>query len=144
MTNNIVTKYEVLKEAGAIFASAITTDYLELKNFKFVDFVVSSGVGTAADVTVTVKGKLGSSGTPTAVAFKEKTGPTAYSEIASTGKTLSVGGESGSCGKGVFRITADDIASEGYDRVAIDLTAVASSTVPGAIVAVLYAPRYSE
>lgn len=144
MTNNIVTKYEVLKEAGAIFAAAITSDYVELKNFKYIDFIITSGVGTAADVTVTIKAKKGSAGTPAAVAFRKKTDATAYTNVAATGDTLSVGGVAGSCGVGVYRITADDIATAEYDRVAIDTTIVANSTIPGAIIAVKYEPRYSE
>lgn len=36
-------KIEIQKEPGAIFASAITTDYVELTNFKYVDFLVYSG-----------------------------------------------------------------------------------------------------
>jgi len=145
MTQNTITKILVLAEPGAIFATAIASSYVELSNYKYIDFVVASGAGTAADVTITVKGKLGSSGTAAALPFKAKgESCTSFTEIAATGDTLNVGGTAGECGFAVYRITADDLASGGYDRVNINVTAVANSTVPGSITAVLYEPRYTE
>ena len=143
MANEALFKYHILAEAGAIFGTAITSTYIELKNYQSVDFIVATGIGTAADTTLKIKAKLGSSGTAAAISFKEKIGPTNYSYIASTGKTFSVGGTEGECGYIVVTVNADDLKGL-YDRVAIDLTAVANSTVPGAIIAITYDPRYSE
>lgn len=143
MANITLLKYQVLKEAGAIFASAITTDYIELTNSKNVDFIIATGVGTAANTTLKVKAKLGASGTPVAIPFKEKTGETSYNVVDATGKTFSIGGVTGECGFIVVTINADNLKGL-YDRVAVDTTAVTSSTVPGTIVAVTYQPRYSE
>ncbi len=142
MTNNIVTKIETVKEVGAIFASALTTDYIELNNFKYVDFVVTTGAGTSANTTVKILAKNGATGTATAVAFRKKTSGYEYSNISADGETLSIGGTVGSTGKAVYRITADNLAKGGFDRVALSTTAVASSTVNGTVVAVLYEPRY--
>ena len=145
MTQNTITKIQVLAEPGAIFATAIVSAYVELSNYKYIDFIVSSGVGTAADVTVTVKGKLGASGTAAALPFKAKgENGTTFTEIAATGDTLNIGGTAGECGFAVYRITADDLAKAGYDRVNINVTAVANSTVPGSVAAVLYEPRYTQ
>lgn len=145
MTQNTITKIQVLAEPGAIFATAIASAYVELSNYKYIDFIVSSGVGTAADVTVTVKGKLGSSGTAAALPFKAKgENGTTFTEIAASGDTLNIGGTAGECGFAVYRITADDLAKAGYDRVNINVTAVANSTVPGSVAAVLYEPRYTQ
>ena len=144
MTNNQITKNVVVKEPGAVFAQAIAGDFIELSNYKYVDFFVVSGVGTAANTTVTIKGKLGATGTAANLAFKEKTTSTEFTAVPATGKTLSVGGTAGNCGKAVFRITADDLSSQGYDRVNINTTAVSGSTVPGTIVAILGGPRYTE
>jgi len=144
MTNNTVTKITIAKEPGAIFATAIATSFIELKNYKYIDFIVSSGVGTAADTTLTIEGKKGD-GIAAALAFKEKSSDgIEFTNILETGKTLSIGGVAGSCGYAVFRITADDLARQGFDRVSLKATAVTDSTVPGCIVAVLYEPRYTE
>lgn len=143
MANKPLLKYQVLAEAGAIFGSAITSTYIELKNYQTVDFVVATGIGTAADTTLKIKAKLGASGTAVDIPFKEKTGPSDYTEVASTGKTFSIGGTEGECGYIIVTVDADDLKGL-YDRVAINVSAVANSTVPGSIVAVAYGPRYSE
>lgn len=143
MPSKILSKYTVLKEAGAIFASAITSDYIELGNYQTIDFIVATGVGTAANTTIKVKAKQGASGTPEDITFSEQTGPSAYATIEATGKTFSIGGTAGECGFIIIRVNADRLKGL-YDRVAINTTAVASSTVPGSIVAAIYEPRYSE
>ncbi|MFI3162898.1 MAG: hypothetical protein R3Y65_00490 [Bacillota bacterium] len=144
MTNNIVTKYEVLKEAGAICASAITTPFVELDNYKYVDFVVQSGEGTEAETTVTMVGKNGEDGEEVAIPFREKIGACEYADIAETGKTISIGGEEGACGYAVFRVSTDHLAKDEINMVALKTTAVASSEVAGGILAICYEPRYSE
>lgn len=145
MTQNTISKIQMLVEPGAIFGSAIATAYVELNNYKYIDFIISTGAGTAADVTVTIKGKLGTSGTAAALPFKLKgTGRTVFTDIAATGDALNIGGTEGECGYAVYRITADDLAKYGFDRVNINVTAVANSTVPGSIIAVLYEPRYTQ
>ena len=139
-TKNI---FAVSMEPGAIFADAITTGYIELNNYKYVDFLVCSGVGTAADTTVTFKGKGGADGTAKTIPFARKVG-NSFTPVSATGDTLSIGGTAGECGKATYRIDADALAKEGLDRVSLNTTAVASSTVPGAILVCLYEPRYSE
>ena len=145
MVCNVITKIQTVKEAGAIFASAVTTDAVELSNYKYVDFIITTGAGTAADITVTLEGKLGASGVAAALPFKRRDeAGTGFTNISATGDTLSIGGTPGETGKAIYRITADDLSSRGYDRVQLITTAVTDSTVPGSIIAVLYEPRYTE
>ena len=145
MTQNTITKTIVLAEPGAIFGTAIASVYTELSNYKYIDFIVATGAGTEADVTVTVKGRLGASGTAAAIPFKAKgENGTTFTDIAATGDTLNIGGTAGECGYAVYRITADDLAKAGYDRVNINITDASNSTVPGSIIAVLYEPRYTQ
>jgi len=139
MTN----KYQVVKEAGAIFASAITSDYIELSNYKTLDFVIATGVGTAANTTIKVKTKLGADGTAKDIDFQINTGDH-FEDVDASGKAFSIGGAAGSCGFAVVRVDADKVGARGGDRVAINTSAVSSSTVPGSITACLYQARYSE
>ena len=136
-------KHKILKEPGAIFASNITTDYIELSNNKVVQFLVSSGAGTSGNTTVKVKAKLGSDGEAVAIPYKEKIGQTTYNAVTSDGKTLAIGGDAGEAGYIVVEVSANSLKGE-YDRVALDLTAVTESTVVGVITALLIDARYSD
>jgi hypothetical protein len=142
MTFNTITKSVCVTEPGAVFASGISSQFLELKNYKYIDFIVSSGAGTAAETTVTVKGKNGEDGTAKEVEFKINTNSTAFEDLNSD--ILSMGGTAGSCGFKVYRVSVDNLESGGFDRVNINLSAVTGSTVIGCIVAVMYEPRYTE
>lgn len=135
--------HSVLIEPGAVFADGITTVYVELSNYKYVDFLVSSGVGTAADTTVTIKAKAGSDGTAETIPFTKKVG-NGFVPVEATGDTLSVGGTAGECGSAIYRVDADALAKGGFDRVSLCATAVSGSTVPGTIMICMYEPRYSE
>ena len=133
----------VLTEPGAIFGSDIETGFVELNNYKYVDFLVCSGAGTAADTTVIIKAKAGSDGTAAAIPFTKKVG-NGFVPVEAAGDTLSVGGTAGECGKAIYRVDADALAKGGFDRVSLCATAVSSSTVPGAIIVCKYEPRYTE
>ncbi len=145
MTQNTISKIQVLIEPGAIFGSAITSGYIELSNYKYIDFVISSGEGTDANVTVTVKAKAGAAGTASTIPFRQNNGKgTIFTAIPATGTTLAIGGEEGECGYAIYRVNADMLSHYGFDRVNINVTSAANSTVPGCITAVLYEPRYSD
>ena len=133
----------VLTEPGAIFADGITTGYVELSNYKYVDFLVCSGAGTAADTTVTIKAKAGSDSTAAAIPFTKKVG-NGFVPVEAAGDTLSVGGTAGECGSAIYRVDADALAKGGFDRLSLCATAVSGSTVPGAIIVCKYEPRYTE
>ena len=135
-------KYSVLKEVGAIFASALTTEYVELTNNKTVDFIIVTGIGEQAKTTITVKAKK-EDGKEVLIPFKEKIGQTTYNNVDSVGKEFTIGGVEDECGFIVLSI--DSITLKGlYDRVAVSLTGVKDSTVNGTIIAATYDPRYSE
>ena len=135
-------KYNVLCEVGAIFASDLTTEFVELTNNKTVDFIIATGVGTTGKTTITVKAKK-EDGEEVLIPFKEKIGQTTYNTIDSVGKEFTIGGVEDECGFIVLSI--DSITLKGlYDRVAVSLTGVKDSTVNGTIIAATYDPRYSE
>lgn len=135
-------KYNVLCEVGAIFASALTTEFVELTNNKTVDFVIATGIGTTGKTTITVKAKK-EDGEEVLIPFKEKIGQTTYNNIEKEGKEFTIGGVEDECGFIVLSI--DSITLKGlYDRVAVSLTGVKDSTVNGTIIAATYDPRYSE
>jgi len=134
-----------LKLPGAIFVSAITTSEIELNNYKEVTFLVESREGTAGNTTITVEGKTGANGTNTAVPFlfAEK-GNNGFIEIEPTGKQVSIGGTAGTSKFYLIKVTDRLLASKEFDRVVLKTTAVASSTVVGAIYAISDKPRFSE
>ena len=135
-------KYNVLCEVGAIFASDLITEFVELTNNKTVDFIIATGVGTTGKTTITVKAKK-EDGEEVLIPFKEKIGQTTYNNIEKEGKEFTIGGVEDECGFIVLSI--DSITLKGlYDRVAVSLTGVKDSTVNGTIIAATYDPRYSE
>lgn len=135
-------KYTVLNEVGVIFASPLTTEFVELTNNKAVDFIIASGVGAVGKTTITVKAKK-EDGEEYEIPFKEKIGQTTYNNIDSDGKEFSIGGEQDECG--FIVISIDSITLRGlYDKVAVSLSGVEGSTVNGTIIAATYDPRYSE
>ena len=142
MTCNTITNIQILKEPGAVFASAISSEAVKLDNYKYIDFIVTSGAGTAADITVTIESS--NDGTNyTTLPFKKKNS-NVFSNVEKTGDTLSIGGVAGSAGNAIYRIIADDLAQLSHDRVRIKTTAAVESEVNGAIIAILYEPRYSQ
>ena len=135
-------KYNVLCEVGAIFASDLITEFVELTNNKTVDFIIATGIGTTGKTTITVKAKK-EDGEEVLIPFKEKIGQTTYNNIEKEGKEFTIGGVEDECGFIVLSI--DSITLKGlYDRVAVSLTGVKDSTVNGTIIAATYDPRYSE
>jgi hypothetical protein len=143
MTTNIVPKILVAREAGVTFGSLLTSEFIELNNYKYIDFVIASGAGTAGNTAISIQGKKGADGTAKSVAFRFKNTDGTFSPVPIS-KSVSVGGEAGNCGYAVVRVTADDLAEDELDRVAIKTSAISNSTVPGCIIAVCYEPRYSE
>jgi hypothetical protein len=138
MTNNIITKYGY-DSAGAIFASAFTSKDYALTNYKYIDFVVAHGQGEQASITAQVFGKNNDE-TEKALPFRRvlQNGlPSEY--LSSEGAKLTIG----TGGIAVYRVTADDLAKDGFDCVCLKLSAADGSTVTGSVVAVSHSPRYS-
>lgn len=132
------------KVPGAIWASTIKGADISFLNAQSVSYILTSGSGTAANVTCKVMAKKGSDGTPAAVDFLcGEVGGAMASVAGASGKSLSIGGASSQKAY-IVTITADMLAGTGYDTVYITTTAAASSTVPGAIVAITGQNRYSD
>ena len=139
MTNNIITKYGY-DFAGAVFASAFTSKEYKLTNYKYIDFIVVCGAGTEADITVKIFGKNGE--TEKALAFRTVNENGLSSEyVSEEGAALTIGGDGRIA---VYRITADDLAKDGFASAVLKLTAAEGSTVIGSVITVCYEPRYSE
>lgn len=145
MVKNMKPIIKDIKVPGPIFAAAITSDPVELTNYQGVTFLIESGEGTAGNTTLTVQGKLGETGTTVAVPFlfMEK-GAQDFSLVEAIGKQVSIGGTVGASKFFLVRVSDAMLASVECDRVMLKTTTVASSTVPGAIYAILDSPRYSE
>lgn len=145
MVKNMKPIIRDIKVPGAIFAAAITSDPVELTNYQGVTFLVESGEGAAGNITITLQAKLGETGTPVVVPFlfMEKGSPD-FELVEVTGKQVSLGGAAGGSKYFLVRVSDTMLASRGCDRVILKTTAVASSTVPGAIYALLDSPRYTE
>lgn len=145
MIKNMKPIIKDLKVPGAIFAAAITSDPVVLSNYQGVTFLVESGEGTAGNTTLTVQAKLGEDGTPVAVPFLlMQKGESTFAEVEAAGKAVSIGGVAGASKYFLVRVSDAMLASSGCDRVMLKTTAVASSTVTGAIYALLDSPRYAE
>lgn len=145
MVKNMKPIIKDVKVPGPIFAAAITSDPVVLTNYQGVTFLVESGEGTAGNTTLTVQAKLGEDGTPVAVPFLfMQKGETTFIEVDVAGKQVSIGGAAGVSKYFLVRVSDAMLASSGCDRVMLKTTAVASSTVPGAIYALFDSPRYTE
>lgn len=136
-------KHKVLKEVGAIFASDFTSDFVELSLNKTVDLIIATGEGTEGVTTIKVAAKLGENGTKEYISFKEKIGQNTFNNVEASGCEFTIGGTEGSTGVIVLTLEADKLKGK-YDRIAVETTAVASSTVSGVIIATTYDPRYSD
>ncbi len=145
MIKNMKPIIKDVKVPGPIFATAITSDPVVLTNYQGVTFLVESGEGTAGSTTLTVQAKLGEDGTPVAVPFLfTQKGDITFTEVEATGKVINIGGTAGASKYFLVRVSDAMLASSDCDRVMLKTTAVASSTVPGAIYALLDSPRYTE
>lgn len=112
-----------LVDAGAIFASDITTPAIELDNYQSAKIKITTGAGTTASTTVKV------------VAIK----PDATEvEIKST--TIEIGNKN----ENIIDVVANELAHQDATSFKLKIKKVDSSTITGSIVAVLGEPRYSE
>ncbi len=132
------------KAPGAIWASAITGADVSFQNAQSISYIITSGSGTAANVTCKVMAKQGSGGDAVAVDFLcGEVGGTIENVAGASGKSISIGGAENQKAY-IVTITADMLAGTGYDTVYITTTEAKSSTVPGAIVVITGQHRYSN
>jgi len=123
MSKYINNKIESLVDAGASFASAITTKEVKLDNYQSAKVVISTGAGDESTTIAKVITIL-----PDAT---EK-------EIKSQEITIGNNTES------KIDIVADELAHDDANSFKITIDAVADSTITGSVVVVLGDARYSE
>lgn len=133
-----------LKVPGTIFSSPVSTNEIELKNYKEVTFLIESGEGAEGTSTLTIQGRKGVDGEALDVPFLFAEKNNEFVEVEESGKTITVGGTSGSVKFYRVKVTDMLLASKEVDRIKLNLTAVDGSTVVGEIYAILDNPRYSE
>jgi len=129
-----------------LYDTAQTTDWISLKNYNSIMFVIQHGVGTTGTATITVKMASDASGTgATAIPFT-------YRRVAATGTSDVEGATTDATASG-FTITAGsnqvyiiEVNAEELDNtkpfVALTATEVVNSPVAGAILAILGQARY--
>jgi hypothetical protein len=145
MIKNMKPVIKAIKVPGTIFATATTSDHVELTNYQGVTFLLGLGEGDPGNITLTVKAKSADTETSIAVPFlfmaKDDSD---FSLVDAVGKEITIGGEAGESNFFLVRISDAMLASVGCDRVMLHTTSAESSTVLGAIYAILDNPRYSE
>ena len=133
-----------LKVPGTIFSSPVSTNEIELKNYKEVTFLIESGEGTEGTSTVKVQGRKGIDGEALDVPFLFAEKNNEFVEVEESGKTITIGGTAGAVKFYRVKVTDMLLASKEVDRIKLNLTKIDGSTVVGAIYAILDDPRYSE
>lgn len=134
---------EVLKETGAIFASALKTDEIDLSSKQVAQVAIvtdapeSSGTAITASTTLTVCATDGT--TDTAIPFTLQTGTT-IEKVTATGKSITIGDNAFF----IITVDADDLGKLGLKEIVIKTTEVASCTINGTILSILSHERYSE
>ncbi len=132
-------KIQVLKNNEAIFAKEMTTEYVELSNYKEVNFALACGKGIAGKTILTVLAKEGAAGSAKAIPFTIKNGD-AEESVTADGREINLGGETSTAITIV--VYAKDLSDS--DRVAINTKAIALSILVGTVVSASANPRYSE
>ena len=147
MTNNTITKLMYLKRPSAFLGEEFTSPFVELSNYKYADFVFYFG-GNALEemslVTFKLLCKAGADGEEIEIDYRARDlYGTDFRHFDKGGLQVPVGGDNEFTFGGI-RVTADELAKYGADRVAIRTTAVADSQVLGCMIGICYEPRYTE
>ena len=121
MSQYITNKSQVLKESGAIFASDITTEKINLDNYQSAKVIIESGAGDAVETKVSV-----------CITKDEE-------EIVIKEKAITIGENIVS---GVD-VVANEIAHYDATEFYIKVSKVADSVITGTIYAILAEPRYA-
>lgn len=114
---------KVLKDGGAIFASAIETEEVKLDNFQSAKVVISTGAGEAKTTTAKVVAIL-PGGNEQDIKEQE----------------ITIGNDT----ETIINVVANELAHYDATGFKVKVDAVASSEIVGTIVVALSEPRYSE
>lgn len=138
---------QLLAPVADFAASAVTSAYVNMKDFKSVLFVLYWGVGATGTQTVKVKEATDAAGTgATAIAFNyRRVSDTTVSDVPGARTAATSSGFATTAGSNqvyLVEVNAQDLDS-GFDFVALDLTEVVDSPLLGGISVILGEPRYA-
>jgi len=139
------------------FAGSVTSDVVNMENYKKCTFIIATGATSNDTGTVTVGAGTSSTGAATAIAFKYRT------QVASTGACTLAGGDVPSAltdatstgfvmtaakigGLYIIEVDASTVAAglTNADHCAITVTEDGSSGVTACVLAILSEPRYPQ
>lgn len=137
------------------FATAVTTDVVNLENYGKCTFIIATGATTTANGVVTVNAGISAASCATAIAFKYRTQinavpPAAASDLPSALTAAAVTGFSMTASKAgglyIIEVDADVVAAAGtaYNHCSCTVTEVTNDPQTACIVAILSEPRYPQ
>ena len=137
------------------FAGNVTSDIVDMENYKKLTFIVATGASSADAGVITIKAGVSNSSCATAIVFKYRTQigavpPAANSDVQGALTDAEVTGFAMTASKagGVYIIEVDAqvVAEAGinYDHVSLTVTEDGSDGVTACVLAVLSDPRYPD
>ena len=147
----------VIAPSADFAAGDVTSDIVDMANYKKLTFIVATGATTVGKSTITVNAGISNASCATQITFKYRTQiaaipPAAGSDVSSalTAVTVAATGlamtASKSGGIYIVEVDADVVAAAGtlYDHVSITLTEDDSTAQIGCVLAILSEPRYPQ
>ena len=137
------------------FDTAVTSDVVNMENYKKLTFLVITGATSTANGVITVKAGVSNSSCATAIVFKYRTQigavpPAADSDVQSKLSDATVSGFAMTASKAggmyVIEVDAQIVAEAGidYDHVSLTVTEDTNDPQTACIVAILSDPRYAD
>lgn len=136
-----------LSPVADAFATAGTSDIVNLAKYSAVTFIIFTGVSTTANGTVTVLAGTSVSSATNAVAFKYRTvlAP-ATTNVPSALTQATTAGFSMTASKAdafyIIEVNRDDLAEAGYTTVCCKVTEVTNDPQTASIIAICQNPKY--
>lgn len=130
-----------------LYDTAQTTDYISLKNYNSIMFVIQQGIGATGTATITVAMASDASGTgATNIPFKyRRVSNTATSDVEGAMTDATASGFTTTAGSNqiyLVEVNAEEL-DDGKPFVALTATEVVNSPVAGAILAVMGEARFA-
>jgi len=137
------------------FATAVSTDVVDMADYKRCTFIVATGATSTANGIITVLAGVSNASCTTAIIFKYRTQiaavpPAAGSDVPSALTAAAVTGFSMTASKagGLYIIEVDvrEVAAAGtnFDHVKLTVTEVTDAPQTACIIAILSQPRYPQ
>lgn len=123
------------------FSKEIVSEQLLLSNYRVLDVLLSFDNGESDTIIASFMAQDGDSGAPSPIPFlMRKSDETEFSPQPSTGAPVVIGGSDESYF--IFRVSSDMLAKLEADRVVFRTTTSEGSTLEGAVIGLLFSPRY--